>query len=83
MPFATREMPVLEFRPVIPEHLPDLAGFAAGHGNFGWCWCMRWRLPSSEFRSSTKASRREALENFVWAGTPGGILGYLGGEPIA
>lgn len=83
MPLATGDRPVLEFQPVSPERWPDLVRFGADHGNFGWCWCMRWRLTSTEFRNSTKASRRAALEKRVAEETPVGVLGYLGGEPLA
>ena len=74
---------LMEFHPVTSERLPDLLRFSEKHGKFSWCSCMRWRASSSEFKSSTKSSRKTALEKLVRQGTPVGILGYLNGEPVA
>ena len=49
--------------------------------NPNYCWCMRWRLSSSEFGRLKSAGRKAALERLVLADTPVGILGYLNGEP--
>ena len=73
----------LEFRPVTPERLSDLERFAAWHGKFRYCACMRWRMTSTQFRDSTPPERLAALAALVRAGTPIGILGYAAGEPVA
>ena len=72
----------MEFQPVTPDRWPDLVRLFEHHGNPGYCWCMTWRLSSSDFRRSTSADRQNALERLVRAGTPVGILGYLDGEPV-
>ncbi len=72
----------LEFRPVTPERLPDLARFSESHGKFRYCSCMRWRLRSAEFGRSTAQSRAAALDRLVRMGTPVGVLAYLEDEPV-
>lgn len=76
-----------EFHPLTVERLADLARFterrgSAGNGRFAYCSCMRWRLASGRFRSSTPAERQESLRQLVQDGVPVGILGYLAGEPV-
>lgn len=74
--------PILEYHPVTPERLPDLVRFSERHGKFGYCSCMRWRMPSGEYKRSTKQSRGTALADLVRHGTPVGVLAYQDGEPI-
>jgi GNAT superfamily N-acetyltransferase len=72
----------LEFHPVTPERLPDLARFSEQHGKFRYCSCMRWRMRSADFQRSTTESRVAALEDLVCHGTPVGVLAYVDGEPV-
>lgn len=72
----------LEFHPVTPERLPDLACFSEQHGKFRYCSCMRWRLTSAEFRNSTKESRVAQLAGLVSGATPVGVLAYLNAHPV-
>lgn len=73
----------LEYRPVVPERLSDLARFSECHGKFRYCSCMRWRMTSAEFQRSTKQDRVDALDGLVRQNVPVGVLGYLRGEPVA
>jgi GNAT superfamily N-acetyltransferase len=79
---TTDARPRLEFHPVTPSRLPDLARFSERHGKFRWCSCMRWRMTSSEFKQSTKDDRVAALDGLVCGGTPVGVLAYADGEPV-
>lgn len=72
----------LEYHPVTPERLADLRIFSERHGKFRYCSCMRWRLSSAEFSSSTKESRIARLETLVTEETPVGVLAYRDGEPV-
>ena len=72
----------LEFHPVTPQRLLDLVRFSERHGKFGYCSCMRWRMTSTAFQRSTKATRVAALQNLVCDGIPVGILAYRDGEPV-
>ena len=73
---------MIEYHPVTPERLGDLARFSEAHGKFRYCSCMRWRLTSAQYRQSTKESRVEALDDLVREGTPIGVLAYEGDTPI-
>jgi len=44
---------------------------------------MARRLPSSEVAANGSAENRAALEGFVRAGTPVGLIGYADGRPAA
>ncbi len=44
---------------------------------------MRWRMRSSESSRSTKEQRVAVLESLVRTGTPVGLLGYAGEDPVA
>jgi hypothetical protein len=72
----------MEFHPVTPERLSDLARFSENHGKFRYCSCMRWRMRSTDYQRLTKESRVAALEGLVRNRTPVGVLAYLDGEPI-
>jgi GNAT superfamily N-acetyltransferase len=75
-------MTSLSLHPVTCERLSDLACFSERHGKFRYCSCMRWRMRSADFGSSTKASRAAALERLVLDGQQTGVLAYLDGEPV-
>lgn len=72
----------LQFYPVTAERLPDLKRFSAEHGKFGYCSCMRWRLTSSEYRKSSKATRSDALYARVLEEEATGVLAYDDDRPI-
>lgn len=71
-----------EFQPVTADRWPDLAAFFERHGNPNYCWCMRWRLKSAEFKQLDAAGRRSRLEALVKQNTPIGVLAYLDGKPV-
>jgi GNAT superfamily N-acetyltransferase len=68
--------------PVTRHNLGDLETFARAYGKFGYCSCMRWRLPSSGFREAGRDGRAAELAGLVRAGTPVGVLAYLGPEVV-
>ncbi len=72
----------MEFHPVTPERLADLARFSEQHGKFRYCSCMRWRMGSTDYKRSTKETRVAALAGLVRGGMPVGVLAYLDGEPV-
>jgi GNAT superfamily N-acetyltransferase len=77
---ATPKKP--EFHPVMPERLPDLERFSTQHGKFRYCSCMRWRMPSTQYKSSGKEKRVAALADLVRQDIPVGVLAYLEDEPV-
>lgn len=72
----------LEFRPVAAERMEELDRFAGKPSRFRWCWCMAWRLRSSEFARTEKAEREVLFKARVEAGEPVGVLAFEDGEPI-
>lgn len=72
----------LEFHPVTIERWHDLAAFFAQYGNPNYCWCMRWRLKSKEFRQLSSIERRNRLASQVHENIPIGILGYHREQPV-
>lgn len=64
------------FAPVTPDRLDDLARFSRAHGKFRYCSCMRWRLPSSQYRGTGGDGRVAELNERVRAGQPTGMLAY-------
>lgn len=72
----------LTFRPVTPDTSADFTALFEGRGGPKYCWCMAWR-PLEGKRMEVKApARREVMLGTIAAGTPVGILGYDGDEPV-
>ena len=65
------------------DHWSDLARLFEARGGPSFCWCMVWRPLQNRGRQDGRRRRRAALQRRVQAGTPVGILGYLGNEPVA
>lgn len=72
----------IQYRAVTPETFTDLTVFSGCHGKFAYCSCMRWRMPSTEYRKSTKESRAKKLGQIVSADLPVGVLAYVSSEPV-
>lgn len=82
MQLSQEELKDLEFHPVSKERWNDLETFFHGQGNANYCWCMYWRLKSTEFKQLSSEERQEKMKALVQANTPVGILGYRQGEPV-
>ena len=72
----------VEVRPVTPERWDDLLRVFGPNGARGGCWCMAWRLSSTELRRTPAETRRERLGELVAGGTPTGLLAYVDGDPV-
>jgi GNAT superfamily N-acetyltransferase len=73
----------LSFRPVTTANQDD---FIALFQRPGWqkqCWCMVWRATPEEGRGTPPAVRRGQMLDRIEAGTPVGLIGYAGAEPVA
>lgn len=75
-------MTALTFRTVTADCADDLARLGERYGRFGYCSCMRWRIPSRQYKQSTKASRAEALGDLARGGESVGVLAYEDDEPV-
>jgi hypothetical protein len=47
------------------------------------CWCMAWQESAAEAKQRDGIHRRAQIKARVGSGTPAGLLGYLGGQPVA
>lgn len=72
----------LEFHPVSIDRWPDLTAFFEQHGKTNYCWCMRWRLKSTDFKQVNAKERRSKLASLVQANIPIGVLAYHHGKPV-
>lgn len=81
MSSSRQESHDLAFHPVTPDRWHDLVRLFEHHGNPGYCWCMRWRLKSTQYNQLDSKGRRHALQALVGTGIPIGILAYLDGVP--
>jgi GNAT superfamily N-acetyltransferase len=72
----------LEFHPVSIDRYTDFTTFFEQYGNLNYCWCMRWRLKSTEFKQLNSKNRRNKLESLVQANIPVGVLGYHQGKVV-
>ncbi len=82
MSSSKEAMSDLEFHPLSSNRWDDLAAFFEQHGNPNYCWCMRWRLKSTEFKQLNAAKRRSKLESLVQADSPVGVLAYHQGKVV-
>ncbi len=73
----------LNFREVTKDSWDDFARLFEQRGSPKSCWCMVWRASTAESKHRDGVSRRAQVKARVDAGTPIGLLGYLGGEPVA
>ena len=73
----------LEFRPATPSRWADIERLFGERGACGGCWCMTWRLRNKEYTAGKGAKNKRAFKKIVTSGETPGVIGYLGGEPIA
>ena len=69
--------------PLTRERWPDLEALFGKRGAVGGCWCMWWRLKSSEFERRQGEENRQALKALVDAGEVPGLLAYVDAKPVA
>lgn len=80
-PKKTRQTSIA-VRPVTPARWDDLETLFGAKGACAGCWCMFWRLTSSEWKSRQGEGNRKALRKLVAAGAKPGLLAYAGSTPI-
>jgi len=75
-------MPKVEVRPATPSRWDDLVRLFGPSGAYANCWCMWWRMRSSDFDRAAPRSKRGGLRRLVGRGRSPGLLAYVDGEPI-
>ena len=66
----------LEFQPLTPDRIPDLATLFDQGGDPKWCWCTFFRIRGRDFSNATGADNREVLSA---AAVEGKRLGHAPG----
>ena len=72
----------IEVRPVTHDRWDDLLRVFGPNGARAGCWCMVWRLSSTEMRRLPAEGRRDRLETLVAEDTPTGLLAYADDDPV-
>jgi len=62
---------------------PDFEKLFSARGSPSYCWCMVFRAQGEELKQTDRKSRKLAMARRVRQGTPVGLLGYIGAEPVA
>ena len=70
------------FEPLTPERTDDLARLFERDGVTRNCWCMWWRLKTTEFERLGRPAREAAFRARIADGPPPGLLAYDGEEPV-
>jgi molybdopterin converting factor subunit 1 len=73
----------LRVAPVTPERWADLERLFGPRGACAGCWCMWCRVSSAEFKAGKGDGNKRRMRKRVKDGPPPGLIGYLGGEPVA
>ncbi|TDW88385.1 acetyltransferase (GNAT) family protein [Kribbella pratensis] len=71
----------MEAHPVDQARWADLVELFGPSGGTRGCWCMARRLPAATVAANGSAENRAALEGFVEAGVPVGLIGYVDDRP--
>jgi GNAT superfamily N-acetyltransferase len=71
----------LETHPLTAERWDDLAALFGRSGACYGCWCMFWRLTSTEFNTTKARQHEEAFRSLVEGGSVPGLLAYVDGQP--
>jgi GNAT superfamily N-acetyltransferase len=80
---ANRDYADLRVLPLTPRRWGDLEKLFGTHGAYEGCWCMWWRLRSSEFGKQSPLQRKRGLRKLIDAGRTPGLLAFVGKEPVA
>lgn len=69
-------------RPVSADSWDDFEALFGASGGYSGCWCMWWRLKSSEFEHNGNQGNKAAMQAIVADNQIPGLLAYLDREPV-
>jgi len=72
----------IEVRPVTRDRWDDLVQLFGPSGAYSGCWCMFWRIKSSEFDANGNKGNRRAMQRIVERSEIPGLLAYIAGKPV-
>lgn len=70
-------------KPLVASRWHDFEKLFGPRGACGGCWCMWWRETHAEFERRKGEGNRRAMHRAVSSGEVPGLIGYIGGEPVA
>jgi GNAT superfamily N-acetyltransferase len=71
--------PAVEIHPLTPDRWGDLVDlFGAERGANSGCWCMWWRMPRADWKTTPREEKRDRFRAVVEEGPPPGVLAYDG-----
>ncbi|MEO5570145.1 MAG: GNAT family N-acetyltransferase [Bacteroidia bacterium] len=80
----TKENPQkLITHPLDKSRWNDFVKLFGERGACGGCWCMNWRLKSSDFEKMKGEKNKKEIQKVVNSGEPVGVIGYINDEPVA
>jgi GNAT superfamily N-acetyltransferase len=69
--------------PLTADRWTDFEKLFGTAGGYGGCWCMYFRMRSSENARAKGSERKAAMKSLVDTGPPPGLVAYVDGEPAA
>lgn len=72
----------MDWEPLTPEIWDDFLEVMGPKGGDAGCFCMWYRMKSSEFGQNEGDRNRRMMEDIVDAGPPPGLIGYRDGVPV-
>ncbi len=72
----------IEVHPVTRDRWDDLVQLFGPSGAYSGCWCMFWRVKSSEFEANGNKGNRKAMQRIVERNEIPGLLAYIGSRPV-
>lgn len=74
--------PSISVVPLTPDRWGDLADLFGRRGADGGCWCMFWRLSSSDYARAASEGNRDLLRALAGSDPAPGLLAYADGVAI-
>lgn len=75
--------PAFKWCPATPSRWPHVELLFGERGACAGCWCMFWRRPPAQWEAGKGAGNKRAFKRLITGGARPGVVGYLGGEPVA
>ncbi|MCX6169711.1 MAG: GNAT family N-acetyltransferase [Ignavibacteriales bacterium] len=70
------------FKPLTEKTWNDFENLFGERGACGGCWCMSWRLKSSDFEKQKGIGNKKTMRGLVKKKEQIGIIAYIGKRPI-
>jgi hypothetical protein len=72
----------ISVKPLTIKTWNDFTELFGERGACGGCWCMAWRLKSSEFNKLKGSGNKKNMKRLVDNKDQIGLLAYIGKEPV-